>query len=483
MNDTTELAPPRTRFISSNSPSLNAGIEIVSRHGLDRPRALLLALAVQGAVLGSRHRLLEPDSSYVLPTLNLLVESAVGGAIGTLLRPAEDRIGRILRKYQDEDARSLIIQRRRAQELLTRLERELQEKESQGDMTMECLSLQEGGDLAANLKKNKAVSLHKVYGETGIKLVELGLASRPLLLTPGLDQKLLRNWSDMAFDRFVSYVRAQSGGFNELSTLRPVDLREVLRLVQAASAGEDLALFDGRPVAGAGLCLVLSVSTEELLSIHRHPVLGQPESLGHFVIVDSDGEVEASADEDAEARWRAHLAGTVLNLRLGGEQTDHFLHPEAVAAYREFREQAQGSAADTACGVAHLRQLPRLALALTLGFHVASDHRVKREIALETFVRGRALATRISTMHLRNLRLLQDRVHQFDLESMIRKVVQKIEQKGALRKRELQRSFYKQGWERYEPAVEAAIERQLLQWSDDHLELFFDPEASVSVCQ
>jgi hypothetical protein len=482
MNDTTELAP-RVRFVSSNSPSLDAGVEIVSRHGLDRPRALLLALAVQGAVLGSRHRLLEPDSSYVLPTLNLLVESAVGGALGTLLRPAEDRIGRILRKYQDEDTKSLILQRRRSKELLTDIERRFREKESQGNMNFECLSLQEGGDLGPNIEKNKAVSLQQVYRETGIKLIELGLASRPLLLTPGLDLKLLRKWSDLAFDRFVSYVRAQGGGFNELSNLCPADLREVLRLLQAASAGEDLVLFDGRPVAGAGLCLLLPVSAEELVSIHRHPVLGQPESLSHFVIVDSDGEIEASEDEEAEAKWRMHLAATVLSLRLGGEQTDHFLHPEAVHAYREYREQAGGAAADTACGVAHLRQLPRLALALTLGFHVAGDHRLNREIGLETFVRGRGLATRISTMHLRNLRLLQDRVHHLDLESMIRTVVRKIEAKGALRKRELQRSFNAQRWELYEPAVEAAVERQLLQWSDDRLGLFFDPEVSVSVCQ
>ena len=136
MNDTTALAP-RVRFIPSNSPSLDAGVEIVSRHGLDRPRALLLALAVQGAVLGSRHRLLEPDSSYVLPTLNLLVESAVGGALGTLLRPAEDRIGRILRQYQDEDTKSLILRRRRKEELLTDIERRLREKEPQGDVTVE----------------------------------------------------------------------------------------------------------------------------------------------------------------------------------------------------------------------------------------------------------------------------------------------------------------------------------------------------------
>jgi uncharacterized NAD(P)/FAD-binding protein YdhS len=86
-------------------------------------------------------------------------------------------------------------------------------------------------------------------------------------------------------------------------------------------------------------------------------------------------------------------------------------------------------------------------------------------------------------MHLRNLRLLQDRVHHLDLESMIRTVVRKIEAKGALRKRELQRSFNAQRWELYEPAVEAAVERQLLQWSDDRLGLFFDPEVSVSVCQ
>jgi hypothetical protein len=293
---------------------------------------------------------------------------------------------------------------------------------------------------------------------------------------------MMKQWKTRAFDRFITIIRPHGGGFGDFVGLPAADRRALVRLIQSTVTGDDLALFDGVPCAGVGICTLWAVSADELLEIHRDRLLGRPDNLANFLIVDADCEAPSSAPTpEVESQWTGHLVEKLLPRRLECKRLEHHLESRAIERWDDFRTRAREQAGkEPACISAHLRQLAGLSLRLALGYHLVMGMGEEREIALETYLRGRDLATKVSAAHVRNLRLLQDRIYHQDLEAHMEVVVTKVRIKGPMTKRGIARSFHDQDYDRHIPAIEEALDRGLLQLSEDNrLELSFEPSSSA----
>jgi hypothetical protein len=419
----------------------------------------------------------------VLPVLNILLEDRAGGALTTLLRPVSDELAKSLRKFQDRDTRELLIAERRTVDFLDELMADhgrLSEEWNASNVELQRVATP--GALKETQMLAQAQNLCDGIHERRRTLPYLRLARRPLMLATGLNSQLLKQWKTRAFDRFITILRPHGGGLDDFVGLRAADRREVVRLIQATVAGDDLALFDGLPCAGVGMNALWAIPPDDLLAIHRDPLLGRPENLANFLIVDLDCESDAQAPTpEAQRQWTGHLVARLLPRRLSRKGFHYVLEAQAIEEYDDFRTRASEQAGKEAgCISAHLRQLAGLSLRLALGYHLVMGMGEEREIALETYLRGRDLATKVSAAHVRNLRLLQDRIYHQDLEAHMEVVVTKVRIKGPMTKRGIARSFHDQDYDRHIPAIEEALDRGLLQLSEDNrLELSFEPSSSA----